>query len=98
MPLLKTPLISPVSLMLKLFNTPAPSRPGWPRTSDALDAASPETWEKLRLNSSGLTDGSFARPMVTVVLEAERKLPWPSKVIVPVPTAMPCCSPLPGSF
>ena len=49
MPLLKTPLIRPVSLILKLLNTPG-AEPSWLATdNDAELEASPETWEKLRV-------------------------------------------------
>ena len=53
MPLLKTPLIRPLLLILKLFNTPG-AEPSWLATvNDAVLEARPETWEKSRLNCSG---------------------------------------------
>ena len=54
----------------------------------------PENAEKLRLKFSGEVAGLLPRPMLTVSLVALMKLPCPSKLIRPVPTAMP--TPEPG--
>ncbi len=88
-PLLKMPRILPSSPTTKLFNLPG-ALPSWRVAArKAFCSARPDTFLKSMLNCNGEMLGTPWRLMAIVSLVEVTKLPLPSNLINPVPTAIP---------
>src|SRR5689334_11859703 len=74
--------------MMKLERVPA-GEPSWRAAeSELVGVERPDTCEKSRSKERGSDEGMLRRCTVTVLLLVPIRLPWPSKVTRPVPTAI----------